>query len=78
MQFALSLPSSRREQFFELAAVKPNTAAIRAGIDNHRPIDRAVNPHQPRRIPRAQAFFFIPLFRRTTAAQRGNLLGIIG
>jgi hypothetical protein len=72
------LHSPRREQLGKFAAIEPDAAAIRAGVDNHRFLNRAVDTQQLSRIPRADTFFAIEPFVLAAAAQQPNLFGVFG
>ena len=71
------LPSSRREQLCELPAIKPNSPALRASIQNHRFVDRAKNSQEIRLVARAAAFLTVGLLIGTAAAQRRDLMRIL-
>jgi hypothetical protein len=71
------LRPARREELLELPAVKPNTAALGAGVDDNGPLNGAIDSHEIRAIARAAPLFAFGQFVAAPATERRHLAGIL-
>jgi hypothetical protein len=67
-----------REEFLELAGVKPDAVAIGACVQDHRTIDAAIDAQQFCPVSRAFSPFTVALLVFAAASQRCHLAGIFG
>lgn len=67
-----------REEFLELAGVKPDTMAIGACVQNDRTIDAAIDAQQFCMVARAFSSFTVALLVFAATSQHCYLAGIFG